>query len=279
MMHFGVHVSDAEKAVTAAERRKLPVPDGVREARKIRGAVFDTSHMPDPERPDLPDLAAETEQVIRQHAEALRLADVTRRAASLFTDEADQRYVDAARAAVPAWIAALQKEFATLVGVVTKAAAKLPESLDLVDSGRLDWNNPVHATAYNKAEGAVAQLEQLIHDRDDIVKVAGSDGGRDNALFAVAAVPEPTIAGVMADDWARLSPAISRWREFRQAPVARWVYLVRQTDLSLSLATPGEVRQRSAQVERWRDAGHARRSAMTLQGGEAAAEQYLAETA
>jgi hypothetical protein len=278
-MHYGARVHEAESSVRAAERRKLPVPDEVREAQRLRAAVFETAHKADPERPELPRLAADAEDVIRRHAEALRLADVTRRAAGLFADEADQRYIGAARDAVPAWIDGLQKEFATLVGVVTKAAAKLPDAVDLVDSSRLNWNNPVHAAAYNKAEGAVAQLEQLIHDRADIVKVAGGDGGRDNALFAVAHFPDPTVERVMADDWRRLHPALEKWRELRQQPVARWVYLVRQSELALSLATPGEVRQRSVQVERWRNAGHARRSALTLNGGHAAAQQYLAETA
>lgn len=278
-MHYGARVHDAEKAVQAAERRKLPVPDEVREAQRLRAAIFQTVNKPDPERPELPYLAADAEDVIREHAEALRLADVTRRAAGLFTDEADQRYIGAARDAVPAWIGGLQKEFSTLVGVVTKAAAKLPESIDLVDSSRLNWNDPVYATAYNKAEGAVAQLEQLIHDRGDIVRVAGSDGGRDNALFAVAHFPDPTVERVMADDWRQLHPTLEQWRELRQQPVARWVYLVRQSELTLSLATPGEVRQRSAQVERWRNAGHAKRSALTLNGGHAAAQRYLAETA
>ncbi|GAA2796535.1 hypothetical protein XF35_40090 [Streptomyces platensis subsp. clarensis] len=278
-MDFGIRAADADRAVTAAERRNLPVPNSVSAAREIRAAVSATSQLPDLQRPSLPNTAAKTTAVIQAHAEALRLADVTRRAADLFTDEADQRYVDVTRAAIPAWIAGLQKEFAALVGVVTKAAAKLPESIDHVDSGRLDWNNPIYSTAYTKAEGAVAQLEQLIHDRADMVKVAGGDGGRDNALFAVAALPEPTIAAVMADDWQRLNQGILQWRDLKQSPVARWVYLVRQTDMTLSLATPGEVRQRSGQVERWREAGHARRSGMTLRGGQAAAEQYLAETA
>ena len=80
-------------------------------------------------------------------------------------------------------------------------------------------------------------------------------------------------------DWQQLSPAISRWRELKQQPVARWVYLSRLEELTLSLATPGEVRQRVVQVERWRDAGHARRSALTLAGGQAAVQQYLSESA
>lgn len=278
-MFVGANVSNADKAVTAAERRKLPVPDAVYEAQRLRTAVFDTGQTPDPERPPLPDTAAEAAEVIRQHAEALRLADVTRRAANLFSEEADLRYIRATAEAVPAWVAGLQKEYATLVDVVTKAAAKLPAELALVDARRMNWNNPVHTVAYNKAEGAVSQLEQLVSDRADIAQVAGSDGGRDNALYAVAALPDPDAERVVAEDWKQLSPAIAQWRELRQQPVARWVYLVRQQELTLSLATPGEVRQRSTQVERWRDAGHAMRSASSRAGAKAAVAQYLADTA
>ncbi|MBT2488793.1 hypothetical protein J7E96_09710 [Streptomyces sp. ISL-96] len=272
-------VPNALTAIKAAERRKLPVPADVLEAAAVRGAIFETVQRPAPERPPLPGTAAEVEEVIREHAAQLNLLDLTQRAASRFQEEADLRFVRLTAAAVPGWIEGLQKEFTTLVGVVRKAADKLPADTMLVDSARLDWNNSVHATAYNKAEGAVAQLEQLISDRADMVKVAGGDGGRDNALFAVAGLPAPTVDRVMSGDWRQLSESIAQWRDLRHKPVARWVYLVRQDELTLTLATPGEVRQRSIQVERWRNAGHASRSGMNAAGGQAAAQQYLAETA
>lgn len=272
-------VPAALTAIKAAERRKLPVPDAVLDTAAVRGAVFQTIQQPDPDRPTLPEDATEVERVIREYAATLQTLDLTRRAASRFQEEADARFIEAIRAAVPAWIAGLQKEFATLVGVVAKAAEKLPESLDLIDPRRMNWANPSHMAAYTKAEGAVVQLEQLVSDRADIVKVAGGDGGKDNALFAVAALPEPTTERVMAQDWRQLSPTLVRWRELRQQPVARWVYLVRQQELTLSLATPGEVRQRSIQVERWREAGFARMSGLTVAGGQQAVQTYLAETA
>jgi hypothetical protein len=272
-------VPNALTAIKAAERRKLPVPDAVLETAAVRGAVFQTVQQPDPERPALPETAAEVEEVIRDYAATLHTLDLTRRAASRFQDEADMRFVQAVRAAVPDWIAGLQKEFTALVGVVSKAAAKLPESLDQIDPRRMNWTNPTHMAAYTKAEGAVVQLEQLVADRADIVKVAGGDGGRDNALFAVAALPEPSTERVMAKDWRQLSPTLVTWRELRDQPVARWVYLVRQDELALSLATPGEVRQRSIQVERWREAGFHAMSGHTRAGGQQAVQTYLAETA
>ncbi|MCX4780908.1 hypothetical protein [Streptomyces sp. NBC_01264] len=268
-------VNDAEKAVRAAERRKLPVPEDVYEARRLQTAVLDTARTPDPERPALPATAAEAAAVIRQHAEELRLADVTRRAADLFTEEADQRFISATKDAVPKWIGGLVAEFTTLVGVVAKAAAKLPDDPSLIEASRLDWNNPVHSTAYTKAEGAAALLEQLVNDRADIVSVAGGDGGRDNALFAVAHFPQPTVQAVMNGDWQSMAPVLHDWRDLRQQPVARWVYLVRQDQLTLSLATPGEVRERSSQVELWRNAGHAHRSALSPRTAEAYVAQAL----
>ncbi|MEV5353274.1 hypothetical protein [Streptomyces sp. NPDC052693] len=272
-------VSHALVAITAAERRKLPVPNAVLETAAVRGAVFQTIQQPDPERPALPDTAAGVEEAIRDYAATLHTLDLTRRAASRFQEEADARFVQAVKAAVPDWIAGLQKEFATLVGVVAKAAEKLPESLDLIDPRRMNWANPSHMAAYTKAEGAVVQLEQLVADRADIVKVAGGDGGKDNALFAVAALPEPTTERVMAKDWKQLSPTLTQWRELKQQPVARWVYLVRQGELALSLATPGEVRQRSIQVERWREAGLHAMAGHTRTGGQHAVQTYLASTA
>ncbi|MFC7973899.1 hypothetical protein ACFUT3_01365 [Streptomyces cinereoruber] len=253
MMYYGARVHEAAQAVKAAERRKLPVPADVYEAQRLRNAVSDTSHLPDPERPALPDTADQAAAVIQAHAEALRLADVTRRAAGLFADEADQRYIRVTQAAVPAWVGGLDKEFQTLVGVVRKAAEKLPEDITQLNPRRMNWSHPQHVAAYTKAEGAAVQLMQLVEDRGAIAKVVGSDGGRDNALFAVAALPEADVERVMSKDWRRLAPVIGQWRDLHGQPVARWVYLVRQDELTLSLATPGQVRQRAAEVERWRD--------------------------
>ncbi|WP_371614763.1 hypothetical protein [Streptomyces sp. NBC_00454] len=272
---YGTSVADAERAVRAAERRKLPVPAEVYEARRLQTAVFDAGRTPDPERPALPATAVEAAAVIRQHAEALRLADVTRRAADLFHEEADQRFVSTAQAAVPKWVAGLDKEFKTLVGVVAKAAARLPEDVSLIDPKRINWNDPAITTAYARAEGAVVQLEQLVSDRASISAVAGSDGGRDNTLFSVAALPEPTVQSVMDQGWQDLHPVIAQWRDLHQQPVARWVYLVRQQALTLGLATPGQVRERAGCVHLWREATHARSAAQTLRGARDLVTQAL----
>lgn len=276
-MYYGARVDHASSAVKAAERRKLPVPPEVYEAQRLRLAVFDTVHLPDPERPTLPDTADQAAAVIQAHAEALRLADVTRRAAGLFSDEADQRYIGATQAAVPEWVKGLDREFQTLVGVVRKAAEKLPEDVMQLDPKRMNWSHPQHAAAYTKAEGAAVQLMQLVEDRAAIAAVVGSDGGKDNNLFAVAALPEADVERVMDKDWRRLAPVIREWRDLHNQPVARWVYLVRQEELTLSLATPGQVRQRAAEVDRWRDGTLLAHGGQGRAGARAAVTQRLAQ--
>ncbi|MFC8491215.1 hypothetical protein ACFUJU_10490 [Streptomyces sp. NPDC057235] len=276
MMYYGARVHEAESAVKAAERRKLPVPDDVYEAQRLRAVVSDTVHLPDPERPALPDTADQAAAVIQAHAEALRLADVTRRAADLFADEAGQRYIRVTQAAVPQWVNGLDREFQILVNVVRKAAEKLPEDVTQLNPRRMNWSHPQHAAAYTKAEGAAVQLMQLVKDRAAIAKVVGSDGGRDNDLFAVAALPEADVERVMNKDWRRLAPVIGQWRDLHNQPVARWVHLVRQEELTLSLATPGQVRDRAAEVERWRDSTLIAHSGHSRAGARAAVAQRLA---
>lgn len=274
-MSIGTTVAEADKAVRAAERRKLPVPDAIREAAAVRATVTATGRLPDPERPALPDQAADAARVIAEHAEALRLADVTRRAADLFRDEADARYTAAVRAAVPDWVTGLDTEFRGLVATVRKAAAKLPAN---VDPQRLNWNSAQHSAAWQRAEGAAVQLEQLVSDRDDIARAEGPDGGRDRALFAVAAVPQPTVEAVMTRQWnTQYVPVLDRWRELSRQPVTKWVHLVRSEGLTLSLATPGEVSRRYADVQLWRDAGHARMAGQTLSAAQAAVDTLLRE--
>jgi len=244
--------SQAARAVRAAERCKLTVPDTVREAAAVQSAVWEAEHTPDPDRPALPDTAAETAAAIQQHAEALRLADATRQAAGLFSAEADERYARAVAACGAGWVAALDKPFRSLVAAVRKAADKLPHD---VDAARLDWNNPTITTAYTKAEAAVVQLEQLVADRNAMATVHGDDGARERDLLAVAAPPQPTREAVRDGLWRdRYAPVLVRWRELRHQPVTRWVHLVRQDAWTLSLAAPGEVQQRAADVEAWREA-------------------------
>ncbi|MER7174591.1 hypothetical protein [Streptomyces mesophilus] len=246
-----MNTSAPDNAMRAVARRKLSIPAPVRQAAAVREALRHTIYKPIPERPGLPGKAADVEQVIRDHAQALHLHDLTHRAATQFSDEADLRYAAAVANAVPDWITGLQKEFTTLVGVITEAAAQLPAE---VRADRVNWNDAAVSAPYQRAEGAAVQLDQLVSDRNDIARAGGHDGGTDNALYAIAHLPEPTAEAVMAGRWKELSPTLNQWRDLKRQPVARWVHLVRSPDVALSLATPGQVRERAATVQSWRDA-------------------------
>lgn len=263
----------ADGAMRAVTRRKLPTPAPVRDAIAVREALHQTIHKPAPDRPDLPVKAGAVEQAIREHAQALHLHDLTHRAASQFSDEADLRYAAAVANAVPAWVDGLQKEFATLLAVITEAAGQLPDELQ---SQRINWNDTAVSAPYQRAEGASVQLDQLVSDRNDIARAAGHDGGRDNALFAIAQLPEPTAEAVMDQRWRELSPVVSTWRDLKQHAVARWVHLVRSPELTLNLATPGQVRDRAATVQAWRDAELARLHGGTWHGAQQRVQQSLA---
>ncbi|MCX5211471.1 hypothetical protein OG689_19620 [Kitasatospora sp. NBC_00240] len=252
-MIIGAGVHDAEQATAAARRRKLKTPAAVTDAAAVLAAVQAVATGADPEQPPLPAKAGDVAQTIAEHAAALRLADHTRRTADRYQDQAADRYILAVRAAAPGWITALGKEFTALVTALREAAPKLPAD---TDTTRIDWTDPKVSAAWQQAEGAAVQLDQLVSDRDVISRVCGRDAARDNQLYAIAAVPQPTVDHVAADQWRRhIAPAIAQWRELRQQPVSRWVHLARQDALTLDLATtPAEVHQRAATAETWREA-------------------------
>lgn len=252
-MIIGASTHDAEAALTAARRRGLKTPAAVTEAAAVLAAVQAVATTPDPEQPPLPAKAGDVARTIADHAAALRLADHTRRTADRYQDEAADRYLLAVRAATPGWITALGKEFTSLVTALRAAVPKLPAD---TDATRLDWNDPKVSAAWQQAEGAAVQLDQLVADRDTMAKVCGHGAVRDNQLYAIAAVPEPNVDQVAADQWRRhIAPVIAQWRELRQQPVSRWVHLARQDALTLDLATtPAEVHQRAATAETWRQA-------------------------
>ncbi|MET9362189.1 hypothetical protein ABZX93_14865 [Streptomyces sp. NPDC006632] len=268
-----LNVPAADKAVRAAERRSLDIPATVRDAAAVDAAVTAAMRAPDPERPAVPATASDVAATVQQYALDLQAADLSRRAAERFHEDAALLYAQAVFNAVPGWIAGLQKEFATLTAALAKAAAKLPAELEPT---RIAWNNPAVTAPYQRAEGIAVQLDQLVADRADIVAAAGGDGGRDNALFAVATLPEPTEEAVLDKQWPQLAQVVSGWRELRHQHVARWVYLARQPDLTLGLATPGEVRQRAGAVEAWRNATHAAAAALTRAGATEQVRRSLA---
>lgn len=178
------------------------------------------------------------------------------------------------RDAVPGWILSLTPEFNTLVKVLTGQAKKLPEDLRVE---ALDWNNPKISAAWEKAESAAHQLDQLVSDRKDMARAIGGDGGRDNELYAVAKFPDPTEQAVFDNVLLNeVAPVMHGWRELKGQPVSRWLHLARSEHVQLVLATPGEVRDRAAAVQRWRDAIAAMQAASGRNGAVVAVRQALA---
>lgn len=239
------------QAVEAAERRRLAIPKPVQQAAAVRDAVARAQRLATPDRPPLPGNAAGVERAIADYALQMQQAALTRTAAAQFADDAEQAYAEAVAGAVPGWIAGMGKEFQALTTAVGQAAEELPDD---VRTDRITWTDTAVTTPFQRAEAAAVQLDQLVADRNTIARAGGHDGGQDNALYAIAYLPEPTVEEVMAGRWKELAPLLAEWRDLKHQPVARWVHLVRAEPITLSLATPGQVRERAEQVQAWRDA-------------------------
>ncbi len=261
MITFEHDTGKAQAAIRAAERRKLPVPQEIRNVAAMVDIVRASAQMRPPERPtvdDVPATVAELGALLEERARARRVADSHREEGSAFLEPIGRRFNALVADEVPRWIRMLAPEFNNLVKQLRTLARKLPADLD---KHRLDWNNPSISTPWARAEGIALQLDQLVHDRTDMAKGGGllGEGGRDSELYQVARLPEPTTLGVvqhlMRD---HVSPERARWRELRHDPVRRWIHLVRSEHLTIELATPSEVRERAAVWDRWRDAIAAR---------------------
>ncbi|WP_128817425.1 hypothetical protein [Streptomyces sp. S063] len=273
---FGTDTRDAELAVKAARRRGLPVPPEVDAAADMYEVIVNAGHEPAPERPtvtDMPSTPEELRQLIEDQAAAKRRAESIRAVASDYRQPLTTAYNQAVRSVVDGWIVSLQPEFNNLVKALTQQAKKLPQDLRV---SALDWNDPKISAAWEKAESAAHQLDQLVRDRQDMARVAGHDGGKDNQLYAVAKLPEPTRDAVL-DNQLRdgIGPDLRIWRDLKSQPVSRWLHLARSEHVTLLLATPGEVQDRAAAMQRWYDAVAAKGEAHTRRAAEAAVDQVL----
>lgn len=274
---FGTDTRLAQQAVTAAKRRKLPVPAEIEHAAGMWQVIVQAGHEPPPERPTvagMPSTPEELRQLIEEQAAAKRRADSIREVATEYLEPLASSYNQLVKASVPGWIVSLQPEFNGLVKALSQQAKKLPADLRVTS---LDWNDPKISAAWEKAESAAHQLDQLVHDRQDMARAIGGDGGQDNELYAVAQFPEPTeqtVFGHVLRD--QVGPTIREWKELRQQPVSRWLHLARSEHVTLLLATPGEVRDRAVAMQRWRDAIAGMQSAHGRSGAVAAVRQALA---
>ncbi|MFD5790725.1 hypothetical protein ACFWH1_29415 [Streptomyces sp. NPDC127037] len=271
MITFDADTHAAQKAVKAARRRQLPVPEQIEATAAMVDVAHGAAHMQAPERPthdDVPATAEELAALLEERAHAHRIAASHRAIGADFLEPIARKYNALVREQVPCWIRALQPEFNGLIKQLRTQSKKLPPSLDKT---WLDWNDPAVTGPWEKAEGIAFQLDQIVRDRKDMAAAGGlgGEGGRDNELYAVAKLPEPTVEGVVQHRMrTHISPEVHQWRELRQQPVSRWLQLARSEHLTIELATPDEVRQRAAAWDRWRE-GIAARGVAPMPGANA----------
>lgn len=261
MITFDHDTGKAQKAVKAAERRKLPVPPDIHDTAAMVEVALKAAHMQAPERPTVDDIPATVEELaalIEERAHAQRIAASHHKVATEFLDPIARKFNQLVRDQVPGWIRALQPEFNGLVKQLRTQSKKLPANLD---TKWLDWNDPAVTGPWEKAEGIAFQLDQIVSDRKAMA-LAGDlagEGGQDNELYAVAKLPQPTTKGVVQHLMrTHISPELQQWRDLRQQPVSRWLALARSEHLTIELATPDEVRQRAAVRGKWVEAISAR---------------------
>ncbi|MFH9137463.1 hypothetical protein [Streptomyces sp. NPDC017524] len=256
MITFDHDTGRARQAVTSAERRGLPIPDEIRDTAAMVQVALDAAHMKAPGRPTVDDVPATPEELaaaIEERAHAQRIAASYQAIGSDYLEPIARRYNQLVRNQVPGWIRALQPEFNGLVKQLRTQAKKLPANLDRT---WLDWNDPAVTGPWEKAEGIAFQLDQIASDRKSLAAAGylAGEGGKDNELYAVAKLPDPTVEGVVQHRMrTHISPEVHQWRELRQQPVSRWLQLARSEHLTIELATPDEVRQRAAVWEAWRE--------------------------
>lgn len=270
MITFDHDTGRAQAAVKAARRRKLPVPEAI----EVTYGLYDVANQAGritrvrPTRDDIPSTPEALAALIEEDARRLRVAESQREIARDYLEPIARKYNQLVRDQVPGWIRSLQPEFDGLVKQLRTQARKLPASLDTT---WLDWNDSAVTGPWEKAEGIAFQLDQIVNDRQDMARAGGlaGEGGRDNELYAVAKLPEPTTEGVVQHRMrTHISPEVQQWRELRHKPVSRWLALARSEHLTIQLATPDEVRQRAATWDRWRE-GIAARGVAPMPGPKA----------
>ncbi|WP_329339134.1 hypothetical protein OG252_26305 [Streptomyces sp. NBC_01352] len=255
MITFDHDTGKAQAAVNAARRRKLPVPSEIDDTAAMWQVVMDASHMRADERPkreDVPATADELRAMIEERAHAHRIAEAHRAVAGDWREPIARRYNQLVAEQVPSWILALQPDFLALVKVLAKQEKKLPA---LLDPQHLDLRDPAVSAPWETASAAAVKLDQLVSDRQIMARAVGQDLGRDAELYAVAEISEPSNDDVFGHKLRdQVGPALREWRDLRQQPVSRWLYLARSPHFTLQLATPGEVEARQNVMDRWHDA-------------------------
>ena len=255
MITFNADTGKAQNAVAVARRRNLGVPAEVDQVAGMWQVAVDASHMKVPERPtvdDIPATAEELRTLIADRAHAHRVALAHNQVGTDFLEPIARRYNTLVRDQVDGWIRALQPDFLALIKVLAKQEKKLPANLD---QQHIDLRNPAISAPWETASNAAVKLDQLVNDRQILARASGQDLGRDAELWAVAEITAPSSEDVFAHKLRdEVGPSLREWRDLKATPIARWLYLSRSPHFTLQLATPGEVTQRQATMERWQQA-------------------------
>ena len=256
MITFDHDTSKAQAAVTAARRRKLHIPQDIDNVADLWRVVTDAGQMRADDRPghdDVPATADELRAMIEDHAHRHRIAAAHREVAGVYREPIARKYNALVREQAPLWIRELQTDFLALTKVLAKQEKKLPA---LLDQQHIDLRDPAVSAPWETASAAAVKLDQLVADRQIMARAAGQDLGREAELWAVAKLAkDPENADVFAHRLRdEVGPALREWKELRHQPIARWLHLARSPHLTLQLATPGEVEQRQATMDRWHQA-------------------------
>ncbi|MGQ4343697.1 hypothetical protein [Streptomyces sp. SAS_275] len=256
MITFDADTSKAQNAVAVARRREgLTVPAEVDQVAGMWQVAVDASHMQPPERPtveDIPATAEELRRLIADRAQDHRVALAHQQVGTDFLEPIARRYNTLVRGLVDGWIRALQPDFLALIKVLAKQEKKLPA---LLDRQHIDLRDPKISAPWETASNAAVRLDQIVADRQTLARAASSDLGRDAELWAIAEIQTPSSADVFAHKLRdQVGPALREWRDLKQQPIARWLYLTRSPHFTLQLATPGEVTQRQQVMDRWQQA-------------------------
>ncbi|MEU5247298.1 hypothetical protein AB0G81_24910 [Streptomyces asoensis] len=256
MITFDHDTGKAQAAVDVARRRGLPVPQQIDDTAAMWEVVIDASRMQPPERPgrdDVPATVDELRALIEERAHAHRIAEAHRATAGDYREPIARKYNQLVAAQVPAWIGGLQPDFLALVKVLAKQEKKLPA---LLDPHHIDLRRPEISAPWETATAAAVKLDQLVADRQILARAVGQDLGPDAQLHAVAKLAKnpdnDDVFGHRLRD--EVGPARQTWRDLKHQPIARWLHLARSPHFTLQLATPGEVEQRQAVMDRWSQA-------------------------
>lgn len=257
---------NADAALKIARERGLTISRQVNGVEAVLAAVDAAMSTPDPEMPALPTRAAEIPTVLAEYGARFAEAGRTRLHADQWRAEAVARFARAVADDVPAWVDALSTAFNAALGDLRAAASNVPADIVSREMASLTVDDFKH---FQSATTAIRALEAIVRDRVTFGAAVGEPGARDRFLLAAILRP-PTRGDVVfgSQPWRDLIDDFTKGN----APIPRWLHVVRENDITLKLAKLGEVANRAAILESWRDY-----SSSAMFGGGPTRDQVIAD--